>query len=107
MALDIFPIFRDNAIEHQILKICSSRYYLGFLIYLILFSGCEKWDLERVSFIQVRTVGSDEVGVTNAFMIGGLDNPRGLPVDEVGFVLSPSKSSEEDLKLNGSDVLTL
>jgi hypothetical protein len=75
----------------------------GLVIWL---SSCSKWDLDRISFTEVITVGVIEVGASSAFLIGDIEGLRGGEILETGFVYSASARDNSALQLEKTGVLS-
>ncbi len=74
-------------------------------ILLFLFLACSEWDLERIGFTQVITIGAIEVGSNSAFLIGDIEDIRMASITETGFVLSSVAKDDQSLTLENSGVV--
>ena len=75
--------------------------YRNLLIFIGLsICACTDWDLERINFTGVITIGTIEVGSTSAFLIGDIENIRMSRVIESGFVLSSTNNDDQSLRLD-------
>ena len=84
------------------MKICHKLY----IIFLGLFCvTCSEWDLDRVDFTQVITIGAIEVSSNSAFLIGDLENLRDSEVEESGFILSTDVSNTSQLLVDQPGVI--
>jgi hypothetical protein len=71
---------------------------------ILLILACSKWDLDRIEFTRVVTVGVIEVGASSAFLIGDIEGLRGGEVTETGFVFSSTARNESTLQLGNQNV---
>ncbi|MDH3650234.1 MAG: hypothetical protein OEQ53_11155, partial [Saprospiraceae bacterium] len=67
--------------------------------------ACSKWNLERIGFTNVITIGTIEVGSNSAFLIGDIEDIRTTNVVETGFVLSSSADEDASLRLGQPNVV--
>ncbi len=73
-------------------------------LFCLLLLGCTKWDLDRVEFAEVITIGVIDVGSNSAFLLGDIENLRGSTLSEVGFLLSPEYLEEFEFRINNQDL---
>lgn len=73
-------------------------------LFCLLALGCAKWDLERVEFTEVITIGVIDVGSNSAFLLGDIENLRGSIVSEVGFLISPEYLEEIEFRINNQNL---
>ncbi len=75
-----------------------------FPLFCLLVLGCTKWDLDRVEFAEVITIGVIDVGSNSAFLLGDIENLRGSTLSEVGFLLSPVYFEDFEFRINNQDL---
>ena len=72
---------------------------------LTLVFACNKWELERASFLQIITVGVINVSATSAALLGDIEELRTGTIQETGFVLSTVHSQEASLRIGQDGVV--
>ena len=85
------------------MKTLFTFFVLSIASILIVYS-CSKWDLDRIQFTRVITVGVIEVGASSAFLIGDIEDLREGNVIETGFVYSTTVQNESNLQLGKDGV---
>ena len=81
--------------EHSLMK---TPLITGFVLLAFVFA-CNKWELERASFLQVLTVGVIDVSATSATLLGDIEDLRNGSIENAGFVLSAVHSEENTLRI--------
>ena len=71
-----------------------SSFRWSALILLFLIIACEDWDLDRVDFLEIQTVGTLDVGPDRAVLLGDIQNLRESTIQETGFLLSDQPIEE-------------
>jgi len=75
-----------------------------FPLFCLLLLGCTKWDLDRVEFTEVITIGVIDVGSNSAFLLGDIENLRGSTLSEVGFLVSPVYFEDFEFRINNQEL---
>ena len=78
------------------MEVTNVRTILTLLLSGILIFACSEWDLDRIGFTKVITIGAIEVGSNSAFLIGDIEDIRLSSIVESGFVLSSSATDDEN-----------
>ena len=66
---------------------------------------CSEWDLERVGFTKVITVGAIEIGSNSAFLIGDIEDISTSPVVESGFLLAAESFDDQSIRFTNPEVI--
>ena len=91
-----------NDLNSESIKLYRSLLVFGICSVAIC---CTEFDLERVEFLKVITVGSTEVGLSSAFLLGDIEDIREAAIEEAGFLLSTSINDPASLVLNNSNAI--
>ena len=79
------------------------RLILIFSGICILLLACSDFDLERVAFLKVNSLGISELGTNSVTLVGGIENLRSASLTETGFVLSSINQNTSSLLLEKSN----
>ena len=83
----------------------KSHHKFATVLLSVIILACTEYDLERIQFTRVITIGAIEVGPSSAFLIGDIENIRESIIVESGFLYSAISSNFAELNLGQDGVL--
>ena len=81
------------------------RYFIGRLLVIAILVSCSEFELERIGFLKVVTVGISDLGTNSVTMVGTIEDLRQATVVESGFIISATNSDKTSLRVDQSNNL--